>query len=151
MTTHILFPITDKKTYFEKVSNKAHEVVDSYNAVMEHVLSVTGKSCQFDTVRGIRSTTTVFRMVLLQTRNLDAAIYHAMKATCYYFEFVAQMSNDKNNLLKLNSRDAVVFVLKKSVFDLRRANSEPTGKEKKMFVLLDKAVSDFEKKALNKL
>ena len=59
----------------------------------------------------------VFRLILLYTFNLDAAYYHANRAVDYYIEFIGQIG-DNNHSLKSNSKDASLFVYKKTIFEI---------------------------------
>jgi hypothetical protein len=49
---------------------------------------------------------------------MDIAFYHSQKAFYFYIEFVEQINHDQNAYLKLNSKDAIFFVYKKTIFDI---------------------------------
>ena len=44
--------------------------------------------------------------------------YHIKKGYLYYIEFVGQISEDNNSYLQLSSKDAMLFVYKKTIFEL---------------------------------
>ena len=46
------------------------------------------------------------------------AFYHGQKAFYFYVEFIEQISDDTHTFLQLNSRDASMFVYKKTLFDI---------------------------------
>ena len=54
----------------------------------------------------------------MYTRNLDLTIYHCKKAFCYYVEFIGQIGDDNHTYLQLNSKDATLFVYKKTIFEI---------------------------------
>jgi hypothetical protein len=45
-------------------------------------------------------------------------LYHTQKSFIYYIEFITQIGDENNNFLQLNSKDATLFVYKKSIFEI---------------------------------
>lgn len=75
---------------------------------------------------GVNSIHRVFEYVLLQTKNLEQASYHA-KQSCYYLlEYIEQiqLSNLTHNL---NNTDAVLFVYKKTIFNMHDGEESDTS------------------------
>ena len=68
--------------------------------------------------RGIETLIHIFSMIFYYTKNLDLTFYHSQKAYYFYIEFIEQISDDNITFLKLTSKDAVMFVYKKTIFDL---------------------------------
>tara|TARA_Y100000992_G_scaffold300511_1_gene269322 strand:- start:610 stop:1431 length:822 start_codon:yes stop_codon:yes gene_type:complete len=68
--------------------------------------------------RGIETITHIFRSLLLYTKNIELTIYHCKRAYIYYVEFIGQIGDDKNTYLQLNSKDATLFVYKKTLFEI---------------------------------
>jgi hypothetical protein len=67
------------------------------------------------------------------------AYYHSQKAFYYYTEFIGQITGDQNVFLQLTSRDAMMFVYKKTIFeihnDYKKSNvllSDLTNENEKM-------------------
>jgi len=77
------------------------------NAYLKHIL-----------LKGIKNTFYIYSFLLLYTKNLDLTIYHTQKSILYYIEFIGQISEDNHNFLKLNSKDATLFIYKKTIFDI---------------------------------
>ena len=78
----------------------------------------------FIILRGLETTTHVFKYVLLYTQNLEAAFHHAQKAIYYYLEFIAQVAEQKNAFLQLSSRDAITYVYKKTIYLINNLESK---------------------------
>ncbi len=78
----------------------------------------------FIILRGLETTTHVFRYVLLYTQNLDAAYHHAQKSIYYYLEFIAQIAEQRNAFLQLSSRDAITYVYKKTIYLINNMESK---------------------------
>lgn len=69
-------------------------------------------------ITGITNASYIYGFILLYTNNLELAVYHTQKAIIYYIEFVCQIGDNNNNLLKLNTKDATLFVYKKTIFEI---------------------------------
>jgi|TARA_B110000967_G_scaffold160832_1_gene166788 hypothetical protein len=69
-------------------------------------------------INGITNTSYIYSFILLYTNNLELAVYHTQKAIIYYIEFVCQIGDDNHNLLKLNTKDATLFIYKKTIFEI---------------------------------
>lgn len=68
--------------------------------------------------QGITTIKHVFKMLLIYTKNLEMTIFNCQKAYVYYIEFIGQISEDNHSFLQLNSKDASLFVYKKTIFDI---------------------------------
>jgi hypothetical protein len=80
-------------------------------------------------------------MVFYYTKNLDLTFYHSQKAYYFYIEFIEQISDESVTFLQLNSRDATLFVYKKTIYELNpdyiKNKSESTVENEKIFELMD--------------
>jgi hypothetical protein len=68
--------------------------------------------------RGIETLIHIFSMIFYYTKNLELTFYHSQKAYYFYVEFIEQISDDNITFLQLSSRDALMFVYKKTIFEL---------------------------------
>ena len=69
-------------------------------------------------ITGITNTSYIYSFLLLYTNNLGLAVYHTQRAILYYIEFVSQIGDGTHNLLKLSTKDATLFVYKKTIFEI---------------------------------
>ena len=69
-------------------------------------------------IKGINTMSHVFNIIYLYTKNLELTYYHCQKSMCYYIEFIGQIGDDNHSFLQLNSKDASLFVYKKTIFDI---------------------------------
>ena len=53
-----------------------------------------------------------------ETGYLELSFYHTQKAYYFYIEYIEQISDDNITFLQLTSRDAILFVYKKTIFEL---------------------------------
>jgi hypothetical protein len=82
---------------------------------------------KFIIIRGLDTITNVFNLILFYTKNLDTTYFHSQKAFYFYVEFIEQISNDKNSFLNLSSRDAIMYVYKKTIFLINQDNKKYTN------------------------
>ena len=69
-------------------------------------------------LKGIETMSIVFKLLLLYTNNLELTIYHCQKSFYYYIEFIGQIGDSNHQFLQLNSKDASLFVFKKTIFEI---------------------------------
>jgi hypothetical protein len=83
----------------------------------------------------------VFSVIFYYTKNLELTFYHSQKAYYYYVEFIEQISDDNLTLLQLSSRDAILFVYKKTIFDInneyKKSIQELKIEEKNILSIVD--------------
>jgi len=87
--------------------------------------------------RGLETIGHCYKFLLLYTRNYELALYHCKKAYIYYVEFIGQIGYNNNSFLQLNSKDATLFVYKKTIFDINnseRKNHTLDPKEKSLML-----------------
>lgn len=101
-------------------------VVESFNTIMSEFLLCTMQNIivqneeylLFVIQRGLETLKHCFKMLYMYTKNLELTLHHCKKAYCYYVEFIGQIGDDNNSYLQLNSKDATLFVYKKTIFDI---------------------------------
>lgn len=69
-------------------------------------------------IKGLEVLSNIINILLIHTNNLDLVIYYCHKAYYYYIEFISQLDYD-NNHLELTIKDGIIFVYKKTIFDLK--------------------------------
>jgi hypothetical protein len=79
--------------------------------------------------RGLETITNVFCYLLYYTKNIDITYFHSQKSFYFYVEFMGQISDDDNIFLQLSSRDASVYVYKKTIFEINLESKEILNKK----------------------
>ena len=91
------------------------------------------KYLKYVLIRGIETLQNVFNILLLYTKNLELVNYHCQKSYYYYVEFIGQIGDDNHSFLQLNSKDATLFVYKKTIFeinnDFKKMFDSPSGSQ----------------------
>jgi hypothetical protein len=137
----LLYNISNYKPNIENsitdILNKFVSIIVEYLRLITKKISMKNKAhYRFILERGLETVIHVFSVTFYYTKNLDITVYHAQKAYYFYIEYIEQISDDNITFLQLSSRDAILFVYKKTIFDL---NNEYKKKQQDISVD-DKAV-----------
>ena len=92
------------------------KIINEYLKLIETTLNTKNVNLKkFILIRGIDTITNVFNKLLSCTKNLNLTYWHCQKSYYSYIEFVSQIIGDEKMYLKLTTRDASVYVYKRSV------------------------------------
>jgi len=84
-------------------------------------LKTTNKGyLNFIITRGLATLEHIHNMLFMYTKNSNLLQHHLEKGYLYYVEFVSQIGEDTNSYIKLNSKDATLFVYKKTIYDINQ-------------------------------
>jgi hypothetical protein len=142
----ILYNISNYKMLIEnsptEILNKYVELIIEYMRFISEKIMMKNKTYyRFIFERGLETISHVFLVIFYYTKNLELTFYHSQKAYYFYVEFIEQISDDNVTFLQLSSRDAILFVYKKTIFDLnneyKKNINEPNLDDKKILEILD--------------
>jgi hypothetical protein len=142
-----------------------HNEMDTYmkyvNVINQYLLfgieTIKNKNSEYlkyILIKGLFTISHVFKMLLLFTRNLDLTYYHCQKSYSYYIEFIGQIGDDAVTYLQLNSKDAALFVYKKTIFDINqeyKKNYYETKAEEKKNKIISIFIDTYNKLIENEL
>jgi hypothetical protein len=102
-----------------EILTKYNELLNEYlNYFIENNKIKNPNYLKFIVIRGIETITHVFNTILNYTKNLEITYLHCQKAYYYYTEFICQISEDQNIFLQLSSKDAILYVYKKTIYEI---------------------------------
>ena len=119
--------LLDMNNYNKELNSDIfHQSVNSYinigNQCVKYLLNnlkTTNKEyLNFIIKRGLKTLEHVHNILFIYTKNDILIKHHLEKAYLYYVEFVSQIGEDTNQFIKLNSKDATLFVYKKTIYDI---------------------------------
>lgn len=130
-------------------SDTFHRCVNIYinigNHCVKYLLSnlktTNKKYLNFIIKRGLTTLEHVHNLLFIYTKNDNLVNHHLEKAYLYYVEFVSQIGEDTNQFIKLNSKDATLFVYKKTIYDINtdyKKNMRLTKKDMKFANMMKK-------------
>lgn len=118
-------------------------VLEYLQFILENMNCKSDEIYKYIILRGLTTITHVYQLTLLHTKNLNLSYFHSQKAFYYYVEFIGQITGEQNTFLQLTSKDAVMFVYKKTIFeihgDFHKLSSNPQDESEnyEIFHLLD--------------
>jgi hypothetical protein len=109
--------------YYEKLEDdKLYEYIDNMQLI---ILEILNEKDNYDIKYinvGIKTLVHIMYNIFINTKNIDIMSYYGKTSVTYYFEFINQIcSNSANDFVNISLKDAVLFVYKKTIFNL---NSE---------------------------
>jgi hypothetical protein len=121
--------------YKEEIQYDNHYILDKcalliteYFVYLDEKVNVKNKAYfNYILVRGLDTIMHVFNGMLFYTKNVDLAVYHSQKAFYFYVEFIEQIMDTQNSFLKLSSRDASLFVYKRTLFEVYTEYIKPAA------------------------
>ncbi len=120
------FSLANYENYKSQFNKTSTEIFAQYTGLVSEFLVQSTENIYMRNVdyykyvicKGIETISHVFKMLLLYTKNLDLVSHHCHKSNYYYVEFIGQIGDDHHSFLQLNSKDAALFVYKKTIFDI---------------------------------
>jgi len=118
-------------------------VLEYLQFILENMNCKSDEIYKYIILRGLTTITHVYQFTLLNTKNLNLSYFHSQKAFYYYVEFIGQITGEQNTFLQLTSKDAVMFVYKKTIFEIHgdfrktSSNSQDESTDYEIFHLLD--------------
>jgi len=121
---------------FIKYIGLIHELIE---CSVDNIFIQKPEYLKYVLMKGIKNVFYIFNFLLLYTKNLELTIYHTQKAILYFIEFIGQIGDDNHSFLKLNTKDASLFIYKKTIFevnnDFRKSYEESEETKTKMEML----------------
>jgi hypothetical protein len=120
------FDIKSIENYNKTILDGEDEIYSKYaNVIIQYLLlgiekikNQNAEYVKYILIKGIFTISYVFKILLTYTCNLHLTYHHCQKSYSYYIEFIGQIGDDAVTYLQLNSKDAALFVYKKSIFEI---------------------------------
>ena len=117
----------EPKIKIEDILNKLifiiKEYIETFNVKMKPKQL---KNENFIYIKGIETVIHVFEIILFYTKNIELTKYHSHKAIFFFIEFTEQITDEQNSFLQLSSKDASMFVYKKTIFEINNEYKRKT-------------------------
>jgi hypothetical protein len=144
--------ITNIENYNSSIEENFLDVNDKLKALFYEYVNHFHENFQnnyteynkFVFIKGFQTISNVFYMLLLYLKNLDVAFLNSKQSIFYYIEFIGQIGEDSQGFLQLNSKDAILFVYKKTIFDIntdRKKNHSINDREKQLLLSLTYSIN----------
>ena len=118
----------NSENYKTNLDIDINEIIKKYSDLLIEYLSFITENVKikkidlfkFIIIRGLDTMTNVFLHLLLYTKDINNTYTNSQKSFYFYFEFISQISEDDNRFLNLTSRDAMIYVYKKIIFEVKK-------------------------------
>jgi hypothetical protein len=131
------FSLQNLDNYRKNIDNTTCEITEKYymliaeyfKFITENIKVKNSNFAKFIITRGLDTITNVFNSIFYYTKNIDLTYFHCQKSFYFYVEFVGQISEDEKMFLQLSSRDATLYVYKKTIFEIngeQKNTNEPS-------------------------
>lgn len=134
----------EKENIKKNLDSSINEILIKYFDLVEEYIEIFKKNIKninlsvkkFIFNKGLNCIIVIYNLLLIHTNNLNFVYYTTKKGIYYYIEFIEQ-SLLKNNLnLNLSSHDAILFVYKKTINNIK-PNIKVNKIYNKIKILLD--------------
>ena len=120
------FSLQNLDNYRKNIDNPLCEITEKYymliaeyfKFITENLKIKNSNFAKFIITRGLDTITNVFNNIFYYTKNIDMTYFHCQKSFYFYVEFVGQISEDEKMFLQLSSRDASLYVYKKTIYEI---------------------------------
>lgn len=155
------YSITNNDNYKQNINYNVENIVEKYLSILteyfkhleENNFNIYNQYYKYIIINGVNCINNIFKILLLYTNNIELVLYHTQKSFIYYIEFITQIGDENNNFLQLNSKDATLFVYKKTIFEInneirkdfsiKKDNREILDNINNYILLSKKVIDDF--------
>lgn len=155
------YNITNHDNYKQSINYNVENILEKYLSILtdyfkhleESNFNIYNRYYKYIIINGLNCINNIFKILLLYTNNIELVLYHTQKSFIYYIEFITQIGDENNNFLQLNSKDATLFVYKKTIFDInndirkdfsiKKDNREILDNINNYILLAKKIIDDF--------
>jgi|TARA_Y100000992_G_scaffold302519_2_gene277055 hypothetical protein len=147
--------LSNSENYNKFLTSSVSEIFSKYSSLsieyskyfIEHTFILKSQYFKYIYLKGLETISNIFKLLLLYTKNLELTFYHSQKSYYYYIEFIGQIGDSNHQFLQLNSKDALLFVYKKTVFEIdtehRKIFSTPKETEYDKFEILTEIIRHY--------
>lgn len=102
------------------IYTKFLKLIETFNILFKkNIMTKNLRYQDFIYLQGMKCLNHVFILLINYTNNLQFTYYHCEKGIYYFTEFISQIENE-NSFLKLSSIDAIIFVYKKTIYNINK-------------------------------
>lgn len=138
--------LQNSENYNKTLNDNIFDIYNKFTSIINefilHMLDNNkSENVENELYEGIKTLSHVFKFLILYTKNLDLTIYHCQRAFYFFIEFMDQMNDESHSFLQLTIKDAILFVYKKTIYDINddyrsNYNIETTKEENLLDIIL---------------
>lgn len=129
--------LKNENNYNLHINSSYDEIITLFSLlVIDYIKTCIDKNLKseyiFDT--GLKTLINVFKITLINTRNLKLSYYYSQQSYYIFLDFIQQINNVNVSFLNLQTKDAVIFCLKKTIFNVS-TNDRMLSNDDKILIL----------------
>ena len=138
--------LQNSENYNKTLNDNIFDIYNKFTSIINefilHILDNNkSENVEIELYEGIKTLSHVFKFLILYTKNLELTIYHCQRAFYFFIEFMDQMNDESHSFLQLTIKDAILFVYKKTIYDINddyrsSYNIEATKEEDLLDIIL---------------
>ena len=112
--------LLNEENYYEKLEPEklVEYIINMQLIILELLNEKDNYNIKYINI-GIKTIVHIMYNIFINTKNIDIMSYYGKTSVTYYFEFINQIcSNSVNDFVNLTLKDAIIFVYKKTIFNL---------------------------------
>ena len=125
-TEYTQYALHNVKNYNKTIQNTSYDILSQFSEIIIGYIQLITEKLRikhkhffvFIFERGVQLLIHVFSIIFYYTKNLQLTLHHSQKAYYFYIEFIEQITDENITFLQLSTRDALMFVYKKTIFEL---------------------------------
>jgi len=128
-----LYALNSSDNYLDKLNVDISDLLNQQlNISVEYMKIINDegfcnhKNRYYIATKGIETILHIFNNIVFYTNNPSIAEYHSIRAIYLYKEYISQIVDESNSFLNLNTRDSILFIYKKTIFDIKKEYCKTT-------------------------
>lgn len=137
--------LSNSENYYNQLSVNVNDILlqqlnilEEYIKNMNDVFHNNNKNKLYIIIKGIETIFHIYQQILYYTNNHKLAYYYSHKSIYLYKEYNSQINDEFNSFLKLSTKDAIIYIYKKTIFEIKPTflKKNETNKQKEIFDIL---------------
>jgi hypothetical protein len=149
--TDDIYNLLNTKNYKKHIDDSINEIINIFMLLLkEYITLIFKKGIKNEYIfnSGLTTLIHIFNVTLYYTKNLKLACYYTQQGYQLYLDFINELNNVNITFLNLKTKDAIMFVYKKTIFcicnEYKKNINEKTFNtidENKLFENLNKIIN----------
>jgi hypothetical protein len=139
-----VFSLKNEHNYNLSITSSINEIISIISLLIyDYVNNIKNKNIHSEYIfdSGLNTLIHVFKIVFINTKNLKVAYYYSQQSYYIFLDFINQLNNVSISFLNLRVKDAVLFSLRKTIFDIVLSPKQITENDNKIVLNIDKIIT----------
>lgn len=119
LNTDNIYNLLDTKNYKQHIDDSINEIISIFILLVKEYITLffkKGIKNEYIFISGLNAIIHIFNITFYYTKNLKLACYYTQQGYHVYLDFINELNNVNISFLNLKTKDAIMFVYKKTIF-----------------------------------